>query len=199
MSVRGVLLVKGTPLEVEGWVRRGVVAAYVVPSAPWVGVVPAETQTRVQAPYDAVVPALAGHPLRRGMRPGIGFFAVRDDAGGRALVTLQTGQIRSRTQWLTWTADRGTHTLPPLPAPSIQDLAKAAGRPEGKGRVLDALRARRSGADEWLTGVMLSLGISAADLILGRPRGAEVVEPEDKALGDFASLTANDLREEHTP
>ncbi|NLJ53578.1 MAG: hypothetical protein GX344_05530, partial [Intrasporangiaceae bacterium] len=58
---------------------------------------------------------------------------------------------------------------------------------------------RRSGADEWLTGVMLSLGISAADLILGRPRGAEVVEPEDKALGDFASLTANDLREEHTP
>lgn len=198
MSVRGVLLVKGTPLEVEAWVRRGVVAAHVVPSPPWVAVVPAEAQTRVPEPYDAVVPALAGHPLRRGMRPGIGFFVIRDDSGERALVTLQTGQLRNRTQWLTWTAERGTHTLPPLPAPSILELARAAGRPEGKGRVLDALRARRSGADEWLTGVMLSLGISAADLILGRPRGAEVIEPEDKALGDFASLTANDLREEHT-
>lgn len=199
MSVRGVLLVKGSPLEVEAWVRRGVVAAHVVPAAPWVAVVPAESQTRVPEPYDAVVPALAGHPLRRGMRPGLGFFVLRDDSGERALVTLQSGHIRTRTQWLSWTAERGTHTLPPLPAPSILDLAKAVGHPEGKGRVLDALRARRANADEWLTGVMLSLGISASDLILGRPRGAAVIEPEDKSLGDFTSLTANDLREEKTP
>ena len=198
MSVRGVLLIKGTPSEAEAWVRRGVVAAYVVPMAPWVAVCPAEAQTRVGPPYDAVVPALAGHPLRRGQRPGLGFFITRDDSGERALVTLQAGRIRTRTQWLAWTAERGTHTLPPLPAPRIIDLATAAGRPGAKGRLLDALRTSRAGAEEWITGIMLALEISAVDLVLGRPRGAAIIEPAEKTIGDFTALTADDLREEQT-
>ncbi len=198
MSVRGVLLVKGTPSEAEAWVRRGVVAAHVVAASPWVGICPAESQTRVSEPYAAVVPALAGHPLRRGQRPGIGFFVTRDGAGERALVTLQAGGLRNRTQWLTWTQERGTHTLPPLPAPSIADFASAASRPGSKGRILEALRSRRSNADEWLTGVMLALGMPGIDLILGVPRGVPVTEPGAKAVATFASLTADDLREERT-
>lgn len=196
MRVRGVLLVRGTPSETEAWVRRGVVAAHVVPVQGWVGVCPAEAQTRVPEPYDAVVPALAGHPLRRSQRPGLGFFVTRDDAGERALVTLQSGRVRTRTQWLAWTPGRGTHTLPPLPAPSIADLAAAIGRPGARGRVLDALRAKRAGAHEWLTGVMLALEVPAVDLILGPPSGVPVTEPEDKAVETFVSLTADDLREE---
>ena len=198
MSVRGVLLVKGTPSETEAWVRRGVVAAHVVPAGAWVGVCPAESRTRAPAPYDEVVPALAGHPLRRSQRPGLGFFATRDEHGDRALLTLQAGRVRAHTAWLAWTPGRGTHTLPPLPAPSITDLAVAAGRPGAKGRVLDALRDRRSGVDEWLTGVMLALGLPAVDLILGAPRGVPVTEPEERSVQTFASLTADDLREERT-
>jgi hypothetical protein len=196
VSVRGVLLVRGTPSETEAWVRRGVVAAHVVPTGPWVGVCPAESQARAPEPYDAVVPALAGHPLRRHQRPGIGFFVTREESGERGLLTLQSGRVRAHTAWLAWTPGRGTHTLPPLPAPNIADLAAAAGRPGAKGRVLDALRTRRSGADEWLTGVMLALDLPAVDLILGAPRGAPVTEPEEKSVQTFASLTADDLREE---
>lgn len=198
MSIRGVLLVRGTTSETEAWLRRGVVAAHVVPLAPWVGVCPAEAQTRVPEPYDAVIPALAGHPLRRNQRPGIGFFVTRDDSGERALVTLQAGGLRNRTQWLTWTQERGTHTLPPLPAPSIADFAGAASRPGSKGRILEALRSRRATADEWLTGLILALGLPGIDLILGPPRGVPVTEPEPKAVATFASLTADDLREERT-
>lgn len=199
MSVRGVLLVKGTPAETEAWVRRGVVAAHVVPVGTWVGVCPAEPRTRAPEPYDVVVPALAGHPLRRSQRPGIGFFATRDDHGDRGLLTLQAGRVRGHTTWLAWSAERGTHTLPPLPAPSITELAAAAGRPGAKGRVLDALRDdRRGGVDEWLTGVMLALGLPAIDLILGAPRGVAVTEPEDASVSTFASLTADDLREERS-
>lgn len=196
MKVRGVLLVKGTPAETGAWVRRGVVAAHVVPMSGWVGVCPAESRTRAPEPYGDVVPALAGHPLRRGQRPGIGFFAVRGDGGDRALVTLQSGRVRSQTSWLAWSAGRGTHTLPPLPSPSITELAAAAGRPGAKGRVLDALRTPRDGVDEWLTGVMLALDLPAVDLILGAPRGAPLIEPEEKSVQTFASLTADDLREE---
>jgi len=198
VSVRGVLLVRGTPSETEAWVRRGVVAAHVVPAGSWVGVCPAESQTRVAEPYDAVVPALAGHPLRRNQRPGIGFFVTRDDAGERGLLTLQSGRVRPSTAWLAWTPGRGTHTLPPLPAPSIADLASAAGRPGARGRVLDALRTHRAGADEWLTGLMLALDLPAVDLILGAPRAVPVTEPEEKSVQTFASLTADDLREEQT-
>lgn len=198
MSVRGVLLVKGTPSETEAWVRRGVVAAHVVPVGTWVGVCPAESRTRAPEPYDGVVPALAGHPLRRSQRPGIGFFVTRDGHGDRGLLTLQSGRVRGHTAWLAWSPDRGTHTLPPLPAPSIADLAAAAGRPGAKGRVLDALRDRRNGVDEWLTGVMLALGLPAIDLILGAPRGVAVIEPEEKSVETFASLTADDLREEQS-
>ena len=194
--MRGVLLIRGTPAETEAWVRRGVVAAHVVPTGSWVGVCPAESQTRAPEPYDAVVPALAGHPLRRNQRPGIGFFATRDEAGERALLTLQSGRVRSTTAWLAWTPGRGTHTLPPLPSPSIADLAAAAGRPGARGRVLDALRATRTGVDEWLTGVMLALGLPAVDLILGPPRAVPVTEPEKRSVQTFASLTADDLREE---
>lgn len=196
MRVRGVLLVKGTPSETEAWVRRGVVAAHVVPVQGWVGICPAESQTRVPEPYDAVIPALAGHPLRRGQRPGLGFFVTRDDSGERALLTVQAGRVRTRTQWLAWTPGRGTHTLPPLPAPSIADLAAAIGRPGARGRVLEALRSKRASADEWLTGIMLALDVPAVDLILGPPRAVPVTEPEDKAVETFVSLTADDLREE---
>lgn len=201
MTVRGVLLIRGIPSEAEAWVRRGIVAAHVVPVAAWVGICPAEAQTRVEEPYDLVVPALAGHPLRSGQRPGIGFFATIDDSGERGLITLQTGRmrVRSRTQWLAWTPGRGTHTLPPLPAPSIAELAAAAGHPGAKGRVLDALRTRRGSVDEWLTGVMLALGLPAVDLILGAPRGVPIIEPEDKSVRTFTALTADDLREERTP
>ena len=198
MSVRGVLLVKGTPAETEAWVRRGVVAAHVVPARGWVGICPAEPRTRAPEPYDTVVPALAGHPLRRNQRPGIGFFVIREDAGERGLLTLQAGRVRPHTSWLAWTAERGPHTLPPLPAPSIADLATAADRPGARGRVLEALRAGRRGADEWLTGIMLALDLPAVDLILGPPRGVAVTEPEEKSVRTFASLTADDLREEQT-
>lgn len=198
MSVRGVLLVRGTLSETEAWVRRGVVAARVVTAGPWVGVCPAESRTRAGEPYDLVVPALAGHPLRRGQRPGIGFFATSDDTGDRGLLTLQAGRVRARTQWLAWTPGRGTHTLPPLPAPSIADLADAVGRPGAKGRVLDALRGRCEGVDEWLTAIMLALELPAVDLILGAPRDVPVTEPEEKSLRTFVSLTADDLREERT-
>lgn len=197
MRVRGVLLVRGTPSETEAWVRRGVVAAHVVPVQGWVGICPAESQTRVPEPYDAVIPALAGHPLRRNQRPGIGFFVTREDSGERAMVTLQAGRVRTRTQWLAWTPGRGTHTLPPLPAPSIADFATAVGKPGARGRVLEALRSRRASADEWLTGLMLALEVPAVDLILGPPRGVPVTEPEEKAVATFVSLTADDLREEH--
>lgn len=199
VSVRGVLLVKGTPPETVAWVRRGVVAAHVVPVGQWVGVCPAESRTRAPEPYVDVVPALAGHPLRRTQRPGIGFFATRDDGGERALLTLQSGRVRAHTSWLAWSPGRGTHTLPPLPSPSIAELATAAGRPGAKGRVLDALRDQRSGVDEWLTGLMLALGLPAVDLILGAPRGVAVTEPEERSVETFASLTADDLREETTP
>jgi hypothetical protein len=198
VSVRGVLLVKGTPSETEAWVRRGVVAAHVVPTGAWVGVCPAESRTRAPAPYDEVVPALAGHPLRRSQRPGIGFFSVRDAQGERGLLTLQAGRVKARTTWLGWTPARGTHTLPPLPAPSITDLAVAVGRPGAKGRVLDALRDQRGAVDEWLIGVMLALGLPAVDLILGAPRSVPVTEPEEKSVQTFTSLTADDLREEQT-
>ncbi|MCA1782513.1 MAG: hypothetical protein ABR616_06195 [Dermatophilaceae bacterium] len=194
--MRGVLLVKGTPPETEAWVRRGVVAAHVVPVGTWVGVCPAEARTRAPEPYGEVIPALAGHPLRRSQRPGIGFFVTRDDTGERGLLTLQSGRVRARTSWLAWSPARGTHTLPPLPSPSIADLATAAGRPGAKGRVLDALRDRRTSVDEWLTGVMLALGLPAVDLILGAPRGVPVTEPEEKSVETFASLTADDLRED---
>jgi hypothetical protein len=197
--VRGVLLVKGTPSETEAWVRRGVVAAHVVSAGSWVGVCPAEPRTRAPEPYEHVVPALAGHPLRRNQRPGLGFFTVRDDAGERGLLTLQAGRVRAHTAWLAWTPGRGTHTLPPLPAPSIADLATAVGRPGARGRVLDALRERRAGVEEWLTGVMIALDLPAVDLILGPPRGVPVTEPEEKSVRTFAFLTADDLREERTP
>ena len=199
MSVRGVLLVRGTLSETEAWVRRGVVAAHVVPVGGWVGVCPAEAQTRAPDPYGDVVPALAGHPLRRSQRPGLGFFATRDERGERGLLTLQSGRVRSHTTWLAWSPGRGTHTLPPLPAPSIADLAGAVGRPGAKGRVLDALRAPRAGVEEWLTGLMLALGVPAVDLVLGAPRGVPVTEPEERSVRDFASLTADDLREESAP
>ncbi|MDO5503948.1 MAG: hypothetical protein Q4G67_12305 [Actinomycetia bacterium] len=198
MSVRGVLLVRGTPSETEAWVRRGVVAAHVLPLSPWTAVCPAEAQTRVGEPYDKVVPALAGHPLRRGMRPGLGFFVTRDDQVTRGLVSLQSGRITAQTSWLAWTPERGTHTLPPLPAPTVQDLAQAVGRPGAKGRVLDALRARRDNVDEWLTGIMLALEVPGIDLIHGRPSAVPVTEPKDKAVATFASLTADDLRDERT-
>jgi len=196
VTVHGVLLVRGTPAEIEAWVRRGVVAAHVVPVQGWVGVCPAESQTRVPEPYDAVVPALAGHPLRRNQRPGIGFFVTRDDSGERALLTLQAGRVRARTEWLAWTPGRGTHTLPPLPAPSIDALAAAVGRPGARGRILEALRSKRATTQEWLTGIMLALEVPAVDLILGPPRGVPVTEPEEQAVETFLALTADDLREE---
>lgn len=187
---------RGTPSETEAWVRRGVVAAHVVPMQGWVGVCPAESRTRAPEPYDAVIPALAGHPLRRNQRPGIGFFVTHDDSGERGVVTLQTGTVRTRTLWLAWAPGRGTHTLPPLSAPSIADFATALGKPGARGRVLEALRSPRGSADEWLTGLMLALDVPAIDLILGPPRGVPVTEPEEKAVSTFVSLTADDLREE---
>lgn len=76
------------------------------------------------------------------------------------------------------------------------DLAKAVGRPEAKGRILDAVRAKHNSCEDWLTGVMLALGVPAVDLIMGAPRSAPVIEPEAKSVETFTSLTADDLREE---
>jgi hypothetical protein len=117
-EARGLLLVSGGTGPVSTWLRRGLVACQVIPLGPWTAVVPTESSSRAEAPYDNAVMVLAARPVPRRLRSALGFFTV----DGRAVVTVQRPGWRSEVRWLVWEPGAGLVRAPGLELARPADL-----------------------------------------------------------------------------
>ncbi|MCE1180035.1 MAG: hypothetical protein LWW86_13570 [Micrococcales bacterium] len=184
------------PAATARWVERGLVAAHVVPAHGWTAVLPAETGTRADHPYDDPALALASHPASTRMRPALGFFVLQ----GRGAVTVQDGRFTRATQWLVWEPGVGLVRPDGLrrPAPrallhASHALARGVEEEELRGILTDP----RGSALEWLLAVIDLLGLPGGGWLSGAdsPRlvpGARVAEPTLGAVERFHSVVRED-------
>ncbi|HEV7145765.1 MAG TPA: hypothetical protein VGN48_02075 [Pedococcus sp.] len=165
---RGLLLVSGDPTRAAAWVRRGLVACYVMPFDGWTAIVPAEPASRAKPPYDDPVTLLASRPVPHRLRPALGFWAT----GGRAVATVTPRGWRTGLRWLVWQPGEGAVRAPGLRLARIADLAVAAGRPGSRAEVGAVVTQRRGDPDTVLADLMAVLRLPGSGLLIGGlPRG----------------------------
>ena len=194
-EARGLLLVSGGTGPVSTWVRRGLVACQVVALDPWTAVLPTETSSRAEAPYDDAVTMLAARPVPRRLRSALGFFTV----DGRAVVTVQGPGWRSGTRWLVWEPGAGLVRAPGLELARPSDLLAAAGRQVDRSRdpraVADLVASRDGRADAIILDLLSLLGLPGADLVgPGIGLRGQVVAPTAQAVARFDARMAEQAR-----
>jgi hypothetical protein len=188
---RGLLLVSGETGPVSTWVRRGLVACQVIPLGAWTAVLPTESSSRAEAPYDDAVTVLAARPVPRRLRPALGFLTV----DGRAVVTVQGRGWRAATRWLVWEPGVGLVRAPALELARPSDLVTAA-RASTDPRVVAELVAGRDGhADGVIVELLSVLGLPGADLV-GPKVGlrGQVVAPTAQSVARFDARMAEQAR-----
>lgn len=190
-EARGLLLVSGETGAVSTWLRRGLVACQVVPLGSWTAVLPIESSSRAEAPYDDAVTVLAARPVPRRLRSALGFFTMDE----RAVVTVQAGGWRSGVRWLVWEPGTGLVRPPGLELARPSDLLGAAGS-RAHPRAVAELVARRDGrADVVITELLSVLGLPGADLV-GPKVGlrGQVVAPTAQSVARFDARMAEQAR-----
>lgn len=190
-EARGLLLVSGETGPVSTWLRRGLVACQVIPLGPWTAVLPTESSSRAEPPYDDAVTVLAARPVPRRLRGALGFFTI----DGRAVVTAQAPGWRSAVRWLVWEPGAGVVRAPGLELATPTDLLAAAGR-QGDPRALAEVVAGRDGrADTVITELLSVLGLPGADLVgPGVGLRGQVVAPTAQAVARFDARMAEQAR-----
>lgn len=165
---RGLLLVSADPARAAAWVRRGLVACYVVPLAGWTAIVPAEPASRARPPYDDPVTLLASRPVPHRLRPALGFWAT----GGRAVATVAPRGWRTGLKWLVWQPGEGAVRAPGLRLARIADLSMAAGRPASRAEVGAVVTQPGGDPDTVLVDLMAVLRLPGSGMLSGGlPRG----------------------------
>lgn len=194
----GLVLVRGQAQASARWLRRGLVAAAVVPLPGWTGVVLTEERARSQAPYDVGLEVLAARPTPRGSRPSIGLFVL----DGRAVVTVQPRGWRADQRWLIWEPGVGVRRMPDLrvlPAALIVQVSGAARRGVSAADVGAHFREVDGIPLERLVGLLRLLGLPGEDLLRHGPlAGAATVEPSAQAVRVFDVLAASEDMEEQS-
>jgi hypothetical protein len=195
-EARGLLLVSGGTGPVSTWVRRGLVACQVIPLDPWTAVLPTETSSRAEAPYDDAVTMLAARPVPRRLRSALGFFTV----DGRAVVTVQGPGWRSEVRWLLWEPGAGLVRAPGLALARPADLlAAAGGRHGGRSRdpraVAEVVASHDGRADAIIVDLLSVLELPGADLVgPGIGLRGQVVAPTAQAVARFDARMAEQAR-----
>jgi hypothetical protein len=194
-EARGLLLVSGGTGPVSTWLRRGLVACQVIPLGPWTAVVPTESSSRAEAPYDNAVMVLAARPVPRRLRSALGFFTV----DSRAVVTVQRPGWRSEVRWLVWEPGAGLVRAPGLELARPADLVAAAGRRGVTARdpraVAEMVAGRDGRADTILVELLSAMGLPGADLVgPGVGLRGQVVAPTAQAVARFDARMAEQAR-----
>lgn len=192
---------RGDADAVAAWAAKGLVATRVVELDGWTAACAVEPESRVAAPYDNALSVLAARPLRRALRPGIGFFVI----DGRAVVTVQQPRWRRQGhQWLVWSRGRGplqTPRLSPVPPAHLVRVARPRRRPAPED-LEAALHTRDGSALDWLTALMDLLQLPGRDLLHDpdTPVG-ELVEPDWRSVMRFESLMTEEelIRQDSVP
>lgn len=190
-EARGLLLVSGGTGPVSTWVRRGLVACQVVPLGSWTAVLPTESSSRAEPPYDDAVTMLAARPVPRRLRSALGFFTI----DGRAVLTVQGQGWRPVVRWLVWEPGTGLVRAPDLELARPSDLLAAAGRHGGPRAVADVVATRDGRADVIITDLLSVLGLPGADLVgPGVGLRGQVVAPTAQAVARFDARMAEQAR-----
>ena len=184
----GVLYLQGDRHRVDGWVRRGQAACFVVPLAGWTAVVPAGAAS-APSPYDAGHTVLASRGVPSNLRSAVGLF----DIDGRAVVTVHPAGWRAVPRWLVWESGRGTARVPSLPAGSPADLVRAAGvSPEIEREVRAVLAERSAAVPDVLGDLVELLALPGEHLVHGRgvksAEGSTLVEPEERSVRQYERI-----------
>lgn len=187
---RGLLLVSGEPARVAAWVRRGLVPCQVVALGRWTAVVPAESHSRVEPPYDDAVLVLASRPVPHRFRPALGFWSLDD----RAVATVTPRGWRVAARWLVWRRGQGAVAAPGLRLARALDLAMAAGRPGAGHDVARLVSQSRGEVDDLLLDLMTVLDVPGEGLLNGPPGNGAAVEPAPRLVARFNSRVADDAR-----
>lgn len=181
-DARGLLLVRGRPGPVTGWVRRGLVTCRVVPLGEWTALLPAERRSRAEPPYDDAVAVLAARPVPRRMRAALGLFVV----GARAVVTVQPAGWRGGLRWLVWEPEGGVLRLPGLDPARPADIAGVAGRRDLASNVVRVVAPASGTADRVVGDLVAVLGLPGAHLLTpGDHDEGLVVAPTAQAVARF--------------
>ncbi|NHN57411.1 hypothetical protein G9U51_16715 [Calidifontibacter sp. DB0510] len=191
-TLPGLLLLHADAKSVDGWIRQGVVPAYVLPQSGWTAVVPAGP-AQAKDPYRDGIAVLASRPLPSRMRPALGFFVT----DGRAVVVVHPRGWRAITRYVVWEPSRGAVRAPHLPPARPDDLVRAAGVvPEAVGEVRSLLRSREGDPVELLDDLVRVLALPGEGLIGGRgvksDPEAVLVEPRRSAVERFERVVAED-------
>ena len=187
----GLLLVRDAPASVARWLRKGLVSATLVRYGSWTGVTLAEERARSAAPYDIGLEVMVSRPAPRRARPVIGFL----DLHGRAVVSVQSGGLRGRHEWLVWQPGTGvveTPSLPRLRLATLLSAARASGpvRAEEVGAVLHSTAGTPVDVLVTLLGL---LGLPGRDLLVdGDCEGASDVQPSFRSVAAFDRLVADE-------
>jgi hypothetical protein len=188
----GLLLVHAAPASVARWLRTGLVPAAYAGYGSWTGVTLAEERARSAAPYDIGLEVLVSRPAPRRARPVLGFLAV----GDRAVLTVQSGALRGRHEWLVWEPGSGVVDTPSLPRLRLSTLLSAADasgpvRAEEVGAVLTSPTGRPL---DILVTVLGLLGLPGRELLLaGDGEGVSVVHPSPRSVAAFDRLVADEV------
>jgi hypothetical protein len=192
---RGVLLLRGAPDQVARWAARGLVASRVVPVPGWTAVVPAESESRAQPPYDDALTVLAGRPVAHRLRTSLGLFAV----DGRAIVAVQPTGWRPVHRWLVWQPGAGVVRTPHLRVARPVDLIAAAraSRRGATSEVAGLLADPRGDALGVLTDLMSVLGLPGSALLTGAvdATSGQLVEPKGTSVARFDALMLEEARQ----
>ncbi|WP_457255586.1 hypothetical protein [Pedococcus sp. P5_B7] len=190
-EARGLLLVSGETGPVSTWVRRGLVACQVIPLGPWTAVLPIESSSRAEPPYDDAVTVLAARPVPRRLRSALGFFTI----DGRAVVTVQGPGWRAAVRWLVWEPGAGLVRAPGLELARPSDLLAAAGRSGDPRAVAEVVGGRDGRADVIITDLLSALGLPGSDFV-GPKVGlrGQVVAPTAQSVARFDARMAEQAR-----
>jgi hypothetical protein len=181
-EARGLLLVSGETGPVSTWLRRGLVACQVVPLGSWTSVLPTESSSRAEPPYDDAVSVLAARPVPRRLRSALGFFTIDE----RAVVTVQGAGWRTEVRWLVWEPGAGLVRPPGLELARPSDLLAASGSGARPRAVAEVVAGRDGRADGIIVDLLSVLGLPGADLV-GPKIGlrGQVVAPTAQAVARF--------------
>jgi hypothetical protein len=154
-------------------------------------VLPTESSSRAEPPYDDAVTMLAARPVPRRLRSALGFFTI----DGRAVLTVQGRGWRPVVRWLVWEPGAGLVRAPDLELARPSDLLAAAGRHGGPRAVADVVATRDGRADVIITDLLSVLGLPGADLVgPGVGLRGQVVAPTAQAVARFDARMAEQAR-----
>lgn len=192
---RGLVLLRGRPADVVGWVTRSVVPLLQVPTEAWTGALVVGS-SQVGAPYDDAATLLAARPVPARAGPALGFFEI----DGRAVVTVHGPGRRRGPGWVVWEPDLGLLRPPGLELAGPAELVRVAGvQPPVRDELVDLLHEKRARPVMMLQAVLATLGLPLAGA-LGDPVGAGDLpgatrhEPRSREVGWFEDAVADSVR-----